>query len=150
MGTENEKLSAKRYLGQLEIIDIKIQQKLEELNDLKSDACNIGSIDYGRERVQQSGNGDNLSREVVRYVSLRDNIDTEIDEFVNIKHQIIREIQSLNDSNYIQILFKIYVQYKSLKAASGEMKMSYQHARKIHREALDLFEEKYPERYYLT
>jgi len=48
------------------------------------------------------------------------------------------------------VLFKVYVQYKSLKAASNEMGMSYQYVRKIHQSALDAFKSMHPDMRYLT
>lgn len=147
---KNSGLSAKKYLGQLEVIDTKIQQRLEELEVLKADVYHVGGVDYSREKVQSLGKGDRLCKEVVRFMALNDEINTEIDEFTEIKRQVIKEIQSLNDSNYIKVLFKVYVQYKSLKIASYEMKMSYQYVRSIHKKALASFEAKYPDLHYLT
>lgn len=125
-------MNAKRYLEQLEVIDTKIQQKLEELDALKTDACSTGGIDYSADRVQTSKSGDSLCNAVTRYISLDEEINREIDEFADIKHDVIKQIQSLNVKNYIQVLFKVYVQYKSVKIAAGEMKMSYQYVRNIH------------------
>ena len=47
-------LSAKQYLEQLEIIDVKIRQMEEELESLRSNVCSVGSVEYGREKVQTS------------------------------------------------------------------------------------------------
>lgn len=146
----NKGLTAKEYLGQLEVIDTKIQQMLEELDDLMTDSTSTGGIDYSKERVQTSGSKDSLGDTVVRYVSLNDTINAEIDEFADIKHKVIKEIQSLNVKNYIEVLFKVYVQYKSIKVASDEMKMSYQYARNIHKKALEAFEKRYNNLRYLT
>lgn len=148
--SEKKNLSAREYLGQLEVIDEKINQKLEELNNLMTDSTSTGGIDYSKERVQSSGSKDSLGDVVTRYVSLNDEINAEIDEFADIKHQVIKEIQSLNVKNYIQVLFKVYVQYKSIKVASDEMKMSYQYVRNIHKKALAAFEKKYSDLHYLT
>ena len=147
---KRKSLTAKEYLGQLEVIDTKIQQMLEELDDLMTDSTSTGGIDYSKERVQTSGSKDSLGDTVVRYVSLNDTINAEIDEFADIKHQVIKEIQSLNVNNYIQVLFKVYVQYKSIKVASDEMKISYQYARNIHKKALAAFEKRYTDLHYLT
>lgn len=147
---KNGGLSAKKYLGQLEVIDTKIQQRLEELEELKADVYHVGGVDYSREKVQALGKSDRLSKEVVRFMTLNDEINTEIDEFTEIKRQVIKQIQSLNESNYIKVLFKVYVQYKSLKITSYEMKMSYQYVRIIHKKALASFEVMYPDLHYLT
>ncbi len=151
MGKEKEKnLSAKQYLGQLEIIDTKIRQMTEELEALKADACNMGRIDFGKERVQTSRANDPMGGVLTSYMTLNDEISAGIDRFADIKHQVVKEIQSLNNVNHIKILFKVYVQYKSLKAASDEMGMSYQYVRNIHKAALAAFEDMHPHMHYLT
>lgn len=148
--SEKRSLSAKKYLGQLEVINTKLQQKAEELEVLKMDACSTGGIDYGKERVKTSCSGDSLGNAVTHYVALNDEINAEIGEFADIKHRVIKEIQSLNNSNYIKVLFKVYVQYKSLKIAADEMQMSYQYVRNIHKKALAAFESMYSDLHYLT
>lgn len=151
MGEKREKdLSAKQYLGQLEIIDTKIRQMEEELEALKADAYGVGSMDYGREKVQTCRANDPLGGAVTRYMALNEEISAGIDRFVDIKHQVVKEIQSLNNVNHIKVLFKVYVQYKSLKAASDEMGMSYQYVRNIHKSALEAFENIHPHMHYLT
>mgnify|MGYP002546476161 CR=1 FL=1 len=150
MNNERKSLSARQYLGQLEVIDTKVQQKLEELETLMIGACGINGIDYSKDRVQTSSAGDTVGNAVTRYVSLNEEINAEIDEFADIKHKVIKEIQSLNNSNYIKVLFKVYVQYKSLKATADDMGISYQHVRNIHKKALEEFETMYSDLHYLT
>lgn len=145
-----KKLSAKEYLGQLEELDININQDLERLEEMKLDACCSGGIDYSKERVQTSISGDKLSGAVTRYVSFNEQINTEIDRFADAQEQIISEIRGLHDTHYIQVLFKVYVQFKSLKVAADEMKMSYQYVRNIHKQALEAFESTYSNLNYLT
>lgn len=148
--SEKKKLSAKQYLSQLEIIDTKIQQKIEELEQLKQLMYSTGGIDYGKERVQTSKLGDALQKKVCNVVNMNEEINKEIDEFIDIKHKMTLEIQSLSESNYIKILFKVYVQFKTLKDAAAEIGISYQYARNVHNKALAAFEEKHKELYYLT
>ena len=143
-------LCAKVYLGQLEIIDEMINQDLERLDDLKSCACDTGAIDYSRDRVQTSTSGDKLCRDVVRYTALNEEINAEIDRFVDSKNVIIRQIRGLNDKNFIQVLYKIYVQYKSTRQTAKEMKYSYSYVIEVHKKALKAFEESYKNLTYLT
>lgn len=144
------KLSAREYLEQIETIDIKINQHLERLSEMKADATSTGAIDYSKDRVQTSLLGDKLSNDVGRYVDFEEQINAEIERFVDAKEQIIAEIQGLNVKNYIQVLFKRYVQYKNLKVTASEMNMSYQYVRDLHKKALALFGETYKNLHYLT
>ena len=142
-------LSAKKYLEQLQTFDIYISQDLERLDDMKINACNIKSIDYSAERVQTSPSGDSLCRQVTNYVTLNEKINAEIDHFVDAKEQIISEIRGLRDKNYIQVLYKVYVQFKTVKQASKEMKKSYNYTVELHNKALAAFEETYKNLTYL-
>lgn len=123
---------------------------LERLDDMKTNACSTGGIDYSAERVQTSPSGDSLCKAVTNYVDFNEQINREIDKFSDAKEQIIRQIRGLHNARYSQVLFKVYVQFKSLKVASGEMGMSYQYVRNLHKKALTRFEETYDDLHYLT
>ena len=142
-------LSAKQYLSQLETIDAQINQDLERLDEMKLSATSTGSFDYSRERVQTSPVGDKLSSDVSRYIDFDRKINEEIDRFVDAKEQIIREIRGLHDVNYVQVLFKVYVQFKTLTIAAREMNRSYNFILNIHKKALEAFEEQYNNLNYL-
>lgn len=143
-------LSAKVYLGQLALIDEQINQDIERLEELKQSARSTGSFDYSRERVQTSSVGDKLCSDVSRYVDLDTQINTEIDRFVDAKEQIIREIRGLHHADYVKVLYKVYVQYKSIKVTAQEIGKSCSHTSVIHNRALSAFEEQYKNLSYLT
>ena len=143
-------LTAREYLEQLQELDININQDLERLEDMKANACCTGSIDYSAERVQASPSGDSLCRQVTDYVAFNDEINAEIDRFSDAKNQIIKQIRGLHNVKFSQVLFKVYVQFKSLKVAASEMKMSYPYVREIHKKALIVFEQTYKNLHYLT
>ena len=58
--SDQKKLSAEKYLQQLEVLDTNINQNLERLADMQINMCNVGGIDYSAERVQTSPSGDGL------------------------------------------------------------------------------------------
>lgn len=145
----DKKLTAKQYLDQLRVIDTKINQKMEELADLMTAATSTGAIDYSKGRVQTSPQNAQENR-ICKYVDLDAEINREIDEFVDIKHRVTKEIQELNVDYYIKILFKVYVQYKTVKDAANEIGLSYQYVRDLHKKALEAFEELHTDLHYLT
>ena len=149
MTDKKETLSAKRYLEQLQLIDTGINQDLEILEEMKEDAIRLRGIDYTKERVQTSGMGDKLSEDVTRYTAFNDEVNEEIEHFVDIKNKIIEEIRGLHVNNYIQILFKVYVQYKSIRQASMEMNLSYTYVIELHKKALKAFEAQYKNLHYI-
>lgn len=147
--SEKKKLTARQYLEQLQMIDIQINQDIERLSEMKQSALCTGGIDYSRERVQTSPVGDKIGTDVTRYMTFNDEINAEIDRFVDAKEQIIKEIRELRDFYYVQVLFKVYVQFKSLKITAREMKRSYNFVLDIHKKALAAFEENHENLTYL-
>lgn len=91
----NKKLTARRYLEQIQEFDIYINQDLERLEEMKVNACSTGAIDYSKDRVQTSPSGDTLCKQVTNYVAFNDKINAEIDSFADAKEQIIKEIRGL-------------------------------------------------------
>lgn len=145
----NKKLTAREYLEQLQELDININQDIERLESMKNNACGTGAIDYSKDRVQTSPSGDALCRQVTNYVSFNKHINQEIDKFSDAKNLIIQQIRGLHNKYFNQILFKVYVQYKTVKQASREMKKSYNYTVELHNKALAAFEETYENLTYL-
>lgn len=149
MSKEKKALSARQYLSQLETIDEQINQDLERLEQMKADAYGTGGIDYSKERVQTSPVGDKLCSDVSRYIAFNEQINAEIDRFVDAKEQIIKEIRELHNAEYIKVLYKVYVQFKSLKVTAAEMNRSYNFVLDIHKKALSEFEKTHKNLTYL-
>lgn len=147
--SEKKSLSARKYLEQLQEIDISINQELERLEEMKSGAGGVGAIDYSKDRVQTSP-VNALERRVCNYIQFEKRINGEIEQFSDAKEQIIREIRELHHRNYVQVLFKVYVQYKSFKQVADEMNVSYKYVCKLHHDALRRFSELHSELHYLT
>jgi DNA-directed RNA polymerase specialized sigma subunit len=135
-------MTAKVYLEKLHSLDIKINQKLEELNALKHRSVSI-SVNTDTERVQTSGSGDKIGNIVSQIVDLDEEINREIDSFYERKHVVINQIQALDDANYIQVLFKKYIQFKSNKEVAQEMQFSAAYVSEVHKTALTAFESVY-------
>lgn len=145
-----KKLSAREYLEQLEVLNIQINDDIAILSAMKTDMCNMSGIDYSRDKVQTSSVGDQMCKDIVKYTMFDQHINDEIDRYVNAKKQIIQEIRGLRDKNDIQILTKVYVQYKTVRDAADEMGKSYSHTILLHKKALEKFERTYKNLHYLT
>lgn len=136
-------MKAKKYLQQLQRLDTVINQKIKEVNDLRLKSRSVGSINYSKERVQITPSGDapfvKMSEKIV---DLEAEINSEIDAFVDEKHKIINQIQGLKNADYISLLYKRYVEYKSLRRICTEMDFSYDYIKHLHGCALKDFEDK--------
>ena len=136
-----EKKTPKEYLRQLRTAEIKIEQKEEELERLKSSLESI-SAGTDSERVQTTPR-DRLSEEITRIVDLEKEINSDLGAMLMLRNKIINEIQSMDNPVYIDILYKRYVQYKSLEEIAVEMSYSYTRLRHLHGRALQGFKKKY-------
>ena len=137
-----ESMKAKEYLKQIEKLDKCIDQKQIECDALRLMAEGTGGMQYG-DKVQTSPKGDTLEKKVVKYVQIEQEINDMIDNFIDLKHKIITEIQGLSDVKHIDVLFKKYVEYKSLEQIAVDMHYSYQYIRELHGHALQEFEKTY-------
>lgn len=134
-------MKAKEYLQQLKRLDTLIDQKIKELDELRS-MSTVGAVDYSTERVQSSHSQDApFVRIVHKMIELEQEINSEIDTFVDKKHRIINQIQKLKNPDYISLLFKRYVEFKKFETIAIEMNYTYQYILNMHGYALKTFEE---------
>lgn len=133
-------MKAKEYLLQIEVLQAKIEQKQQRAKEYRDIAMCSGGFDYSKEKVQTSNLGGQIENPVVRYVTLEQEIAEDIYNLNQKKDNITDEIHNLNNANFIKILYKRYVECKSLGKVSKEMAYSYDHIRSLHGEALKEFE----------
>ena len=131
-------MTAKEYLDQLHLLDVKINQDLERLEEMKHGALGIRAMQYDTDKVQVSP-ADRLCADVARYTDFSEKINKEINRFIEAKNRVIEQIQGLQNPVYVQVLFKVYVQYKTLKEATPEIGLSYSTVLIKHAEALNAF-----------
>lgn len=134
--------SAKEYLSQIRKLDIMIQQKVDQLQELQAKAEGVGSMDYSADRVQTSP-VDSMSKNVISIVDLEADIRRKLNQYIQTKTKIIDEIQALDDAKHIEILYKRYVEYKTITAVAYEMGYEYTWLCHLHGDALAAFTDKY-------
>jgi hypothetical protein len=138
-------MTAKEYLMQLQTIDVKIQEKIEESASLRALVLGRG-VSYDGDHVQTSPQ--NKQEEVIiKYVYLEQKIDCMIDRYLYTKDRIIDEIHELSDARFVKILHDHYVpdaahHVRSLEQIAVAMGYSYDSVRHLHGYALLAFEEK--------
>lgn len=109
---------------------------------LKSKSTSLQAVVINEDKVQTSPALDRLGNDVSEILELEEEIRQEIKRYNDIKHKIINEIHSLNNRLYIEILYKRYVEFKSLEEIAVEMNYSYQWIKSNHGYALLNFSKK--------
>lgn len=139
---EDKDLTAKEYLREIRILDKRIDQKQREFDTLKRGRTYVGGMDYSQERVQASA-GQGFVGLSDKLVDMQREINGDIDQFNDIRHARINQIQQLSRIEYMDILFRRYVQYQSFETIASEMQYSYNYVCNLHGEALREFENKF-------
>lgn len=138
-------MTAKEYLMKLKVLDVKINQKLEEISALRALLTSIPAVNTTEERVK-SGNAAGDARFVKTLTKIdkkEREADEIIDKFIDEKNKIINEIHELSNPLHIEILHKKYVEFKRLEVVSVELDKSYQYIVEVHGYALKEFEKKF-------
>ena len=140
MVLRSKQMTAKEYLNQIRLLDLKIRQKIEERDHLKAMAAGNSSPVLSKDKVQTSGSGDKMSRTVDSYVDLEKEIDDLVDRYVDKRDMIINQIHQLNNPRYIRILYLRYVKCCTFEYIAVEMNYTIRGVYKLHGNALQAFQ----------
>ena len=136
---KREDMTVKQYLNQVRRVDLLINQRIDQLQELREIAAGLRSPNMQQDAVQTSPEGDPIGRAVSRYMDKEREIDELIDKFVDLKDQIIGEIQALPDPRHVEVLHLRYIKYMTMKDIAKKMHYEYKYACKIHGDALAAF-----------
>lgn len=135
---------AKAYLNQIKALDIRIQRRQQEVEELRAAAMSIGSLNLNPDRVKKtSPDPDPLASKISKYVDMENEINDMIDELIDLKHLVIGQIEKLEDANCMDVLLKRYVDFKTFDQIADEMHYSRRHITNIHGKALQMFNERF-------
>lgn len=123
-------MKAKAYLEQIEKLDRMAENKLSEVARWEGIATSTTAHSEG-ERVQSSGSLQKMADAIDRCIDLK----AEVARCFAKKDAIIAVIELLKPDEY-DLLYKVYVQYLTLKEAAYKCGMSYSNATTIHGRAL--------------
>ena len=131
---------AKEFLKQVELLDIRIRNKLIEQQQWRDIALGITANMEG-ERVQSSGAKSKMSDAVERCVDMEAEIDRLIDTLVDTKKSVIQTIEKLDSATEYNILHLRYIQYKSLQEIADQYGRDYGWVTTTHGRALKSVQE---------
>lgn len=139
-------MTTEQYLGQIDRLNKVIQNKLVEIYQLKTMACNI-VVSNENERVQTSGSQERMADTVAKIVDKEKDIGSLIDLQLEKKNSIISQIEGMENTNMYHVLFCRYVKNDNFTEIGNEMGYSRMQIKRLHDDAIDVFEEKYGDLY---
>lgn len=132
-------MDAKKYLGQLKLLDARINNSRQELAALRRILQDMQSVDYSVPKVQVSHTGSTMEKNMASYLQLEQEVEDGVKKLSALRHDITRQINSLDNAVFVRLLFLRYVEYMNLPEVADVMGYSYQHARRLHGFALQSF-----------
>lgn len=129
---------AKEYLLQIHKMDVKIGQRITQIQHMRDRLHIMGSFDYSKDRVQTSATSGNKEIEdlVDREAALKEMIRKE----QKTRDMIIGQIQQLENPLHVDILFRRYVEWNAFEKIACDMGYSYNYVCNLHGDALKCFE----------
>ncbi|MEY8322184.1 hypothetical protein AAK894_14120 [Lachnospiraceae bacterium 46-61] len=95
-------------MEQLQKMDIAINQNIAWLYELKNTRKELKGVNYTLQKVKASrSNCADFEKTILIIMDMEQNINDSIDKFVDQKNEIIKQIQSLDNHKYMQLLYMI-------------------------------------------
>lgn len=130
---------AKAYLRKIELADVHINNKLNDLEKLRTMVTKITST-ISEVSVTGSGSQDKLGDAVAKIVDLQEEINRRIDSFVDLKREISAVLEQVPDPDQVKVLHKRYFEYKPWEVIACEMNCTFRNVCYIHGKALQAVE----------
>ena len=127
--------SAKAELLEVQKLCLKIYQLYREKESLLGITRNIKSD----ERVQTSTGSGGLEATVLERDRIQKEIDKAMSLYISERQQIIDRMHRIDKEEYIQVLYKRYIEGKDFKEIKREMHYEVSYLRKLHVKALNAY-----------
>ena len=131
-------MGAKDYLNQIRLLDIRVGQRIEELNEMRQRISLLTGIDYSKDRIQSSPSSGN--KQIEELVDFENTVLDLIHKETKLKHKVIGEIQELSNPVHVDLLFRRYVECHSFEKIACDMGYAYNYVCTLHGEALKEFD----------
>mgnify|MGYP002674400434 FL=1 len=128
-------MTTRQYLNQIEKYDNLIHNKIIEEEQLNILSMSVKSAPIG-EKVQTSSKQDPMGDMVAKIIDLREEISKMATDFLEQKQEIIRTIEKVEDPILYDVLFKRYVEYKTLLNIADELGYSEVTIKRLHLKAI--------------
>lgn len=122
------------YLGQIKRLNMMINNKLVELDQLQTIATSI-TAQTDKEAVKSSGDQDKLGSAVSKIVDMENEINDLIEEYVSKKKIIMSQINQIEDDRYYNVLTGVYVHNWTLEKVAVSMGYSTVQIKRLLKEA---------------
>lgn len=139
-------MTVKEYLSCVKLRQEEITETEEYIERLRT-TLGIAGIDYERDKIQTSVNGDKLSDTFVKIFEAEEKLKRMKENFVVFRIDVMSMIQQIPERKHREILNHVYLDYMKLKQVADLMGYSYDYIRELHLEALNSVSEIFPHKF---
>lgn len=139
-------MTTKQYLGQIERLGKMIENKLIEVEQIRSMACSI-SAPIDKERIVSTGSHDQMGEKIAQLVDLERETESLVDSYIRKRKHIISQIDKISVRDQYMILTYKYVQQLEFKEIYMKMNISERKMYSLYGQALKEFEKSYGSEY---
>lgn len=137
-------MDVKNYLNQIKKLSLIIEQKEQELNELRCLRGCIGSCtDYTKDRVQTSPDGASFTKLSDKTVDMERELNEYQEHYLTVRHTIVNQIQGLSKAEHIDVLYRHYIKFETFKEIECELDYSYNYVCTLHGQALKEFVDRF-------
>lgn len=126
-------MTAKDYLSQVRRATVLIRLKQREIDKLQQ-GLEYKAVNYEVERVQSSAN--DRTDLICKLLDFEHELKEQIKELVNLKGEIIKTIDTIKDTDLIEVLYLRYLECMQWEEIALKMNYSYRWILKLHGQAL--------------
>lgn len=136
-------MNSKNYLKQVFFLNQRIDDSLQELEQLRVRAFSIGAIDTSKDKVQSGKISDIVGDNASAIIDLEAKINRKINEYAQRKNEVECMIDRMVDDALKLILQKRYLLFKEWEQIAVDIGYTYRHTIRLHGEALRAFNKIY-------
>lgn len=137
-------MTPKEYLTQIKHLDLMITAWIQQKDAMWNQLHSLSSPQYDGVSVQGTKERDKFGELWARIDQKERKICKEIDKLADAKQTITDEIGAIEDTRYVEILLRRYVQMQELKDIARDMNYNYDWVRTLHGHALLEFARVHP------
>lgn len=123
--------NAQAYLRQIKLYDTHVNNKLEELQRLKTLATQITAT-IKPVPVSGSGGQDKLGGTIAKIIDLENEINDAIDTYIDKRREAGKLVDRVPDADQMRVLHKRYFEFKTWEQIARETNFSYRSVCYIH------------------
>ena len=128
-------MNADLYLRQLEINELRIENKIAEIQQLESLAMDI-SPHLTDIKVKSSSDPQRAQEVLAKLIDAKDELSKEVDNLIDLETEIKRNLEKLPPLEY-DVLYRLYIRHQTLQEVADQKNYTRQAVYKIKNKGLE-------------